>query len=119
MSETTTTKTTRTRKTALKTDAATASDASVLNGVRTTAAKPSPAPKAAPAEPKTPAEPKVTGPAIWATKEVTPAMANFTRWIAREYPDLKIDTKPGSRDARLVMIASKAYRFFQASDLNK
>jgi hypothetical protein len=42
-------------------------------------------------------------------------MAQFARWIEREYPELgAVDPK---RDARLVMIASKAYRAFQGSDM--
>jgi hypothetical protein len=50
----------------------------------------------------------------WATKDVTPAMEAFTCWIAREFPELGALT---ARDARLVMIASKAYKAFQGSDL--
>jgi hypothetical protein len=56
-----------------------------------------------------------SGHRAWATKDVPRAMVQFARWIAREYPDLYPD---GEVDARLVMIASKAYRFFQSSDLN-
>jgi hypothetical protein len=40
-------------------------------------------------------------------------MVQFTKWIEREFPELG-----GNVDARVVMIASKAYRAFQASDLN-
>jgi hypothetical protein len=40
-------------------------------------------------------------------------MTGFATWIAREFPEL------GPIDPRLVTIASKAYRYFQASDLNK
>jgi hypothetical protein len=81
-----------------------------------TAPKTAPA-KATPAPAPKPA--KVTGARAYAEKPVTPAMANFTRWIAREFPELHVDSQKDSRDARLVMIASKAYGFFQSSDLNK
>jgi len=40
-------------------------------------------------------------------------MVEFTAWIEREYPEL------GDVDPRLVTIASKCYRFFQVSDLNR
>jgi hypothetical protein len=52
----------------------------------------------------------------WATKPVPSAMTQFTEWIAREYPELELDPTDG-REQRLVMIASKAYRYFQGSDL--
>jgi hypothetical protein len=39
-------------------------------------------------------------------------MASFAKWISREYPEF------GEVDARLVTVASKAYRYFQASDLS-
>jgi hypothetical protein len=56
-----------------------------------------------------------SGHRAWATKEIPSAMAQFARWIEREYPELgAVDPK---RDARLVMIASKAYRAFQGSDM--
>jgi len=67
---------------------------------------------------KAPKEPRVIGHRAWATKAITPAMVKFTQWIAREYPELEVD--PDDEDTmRLVMIASKAYGFFQSSDLNK
>ena len=47
------------------------------------------------------------------TKDVPAAMAMFTQWISREFPEL------GAVDPRLVTIASKCYRYAQASDLNK
>jgi hypothetical protein len=65
-------------------------------------------------EPKPAKEPRVTGHRSYATKEITPAMVRFTQWIEREYADLF----PKGVDARLVMIASKAYGAFQSSDLN-
>jgi hypothetical protein len=141
------TETTRTRRTAPKAtpDAAADKDASVLNGVgtdkpapktpartrRTPAAKasPKPASKAAPkASPKPAAAkpaPKSTangkasangsepGYRRYATSEIPAAMMGFTKWIAREFPEL------GPIDPRLVTIASKGYRYFQASDLNR
>jgi hypothetical protein len=73
------------------------------------AEKSKPAPK-----PVAPKVERVTGHRSYATKEITPAMIRFTEWINREYADLY----PKGVDARLVMIASKAYGFFQASDLN-
>jgi hypothetical protein len=69
--------------------------------------------KPAPAE-KAPKAERVTGHRSYATKEITPAMIRFTEWIEREYADLF----PKGVDARLVMIASKAYGHFQSSDLN-
>jgi len=56
---------------------------------------------------------KETGHRAYATKPVTDAMVKFTEWINREFPELG-----GDVDARLVMIASKAYKWFQSSDLN-
>jgi hypothetical protein len=44
-------------------------------------------------------------------------MVGFTAWIAREYPDLEIDPD-SDNDMRIVMIASKAYSYFQSSDMN-
>lgn len=61
-------------------------------------------------------EPRVLGHKAYATKAVPGAMVQFTEWIAREYPELKVD-KTKDRDRRLIMIASKAYTFFQKSDL--
>jgi len=60
---------------------------------------------------------RVTGAQQWAAKPIPRAMVQFTQWIAREYPGLEIDP---SDDAtmRIVMIASKAYGYFQSSDLN-
>ena len=40
-------------------------------------------------------------------------MTGFTAWIEREFPEF------GEVDPRLVTVASKAYRYFQSSDLNK
>jgi hypothetical protein len=62
---------------------------------------------------KTPAEPRVTGYRAWATKPVTPAMEKFSTWIRREFPEVADKV-----DDRVVMIASKAYGYFQSSDLN-
>jgi hypothetical protein len=139
------TATRRTRKAAPAStpDAAAAADAAVLNGashdtaspakpatrkastapaaLRTPATKPAaskaatgkPAPaKAATAKPA-PAEP--TGPSYRAyiTKPVPSAMTGFTAWIAREFPEF------GELDPRLVTVASKCYRHFQKSDLNR
>lgn len=39
-------------------------------------------------------------------------MTEFATWIEREFPEF------GKVDARLVTVASKAYRYFQSSDLN-
>jgi hypothetical protein len=61
--------------------------------------------------------PRVIGHRAWATKPITPAMVGFTAWIAREYPDLEIDPD-SDNDMRIVMIASKAYSYFQSSDMN-
>jgi hypothetical protein len=112
-----------TENTATVTDAAAAKDASVINGKSAPAGtnrKPAPRkPAANKTAPKpAPAKTAPTGARIWASKDVTPAMAGFTKWIAKNFPELKVDAKPGSRDARLVMIASKAYRYFQASPEN-
>jgi hypothetical protein len=63
---------------------------------------------------KAPKPERVTGHRAWATKEVTPAMVKFSRWIEREYPELF----PKGIDDRLVMIASKAYGYFQSSDMS-
>jgi hypothetical protein len=52
----------------------------------------------------------------WATKPVTRAMVDFSKWIEREFPELGKVTD--ERNQRLIMIASKAYGAFQASDLN-
>jgi hypothetical protein len=52
----------------------------------------------------------------YATKDVTPTMAKFSTWIAREFPELGDTMSP--RDQRLIMIASKTYSDFQSSDLN-
>ena len=58
----------------------------------------------------------------YATKDVPRAMIQFAKWIAREFPELKVELDENGRasDAteRLVTIASKAYKAFQASDLN-
>jgi len=59
----------------------------------------------------------------YATKDVPRAMIQFAKWIAREFPELKVelDEKTGRATdgtERLVTIASKAYKAFQASDLN-
>jgi hypothetical protein len=60
-----------------------------------------------------PKEPRVTGHRMWATKEIPGAMLRFTKWINREFPEFGGDVDP-----RVVMVASKAYRYFQNSDLN-
>lgn len=59
---------------------------------------------------------RVTGHRAYATKEISPACAQYAKWISREYPELypTIDDV----DARLLMIATKAYRWFQKSDLS-
>jgi hypothetical protein len=61
---------------------------------------------------------RVTGAQQWATKPITSAMVGFTAWIAANYPALEVDPK-SDRDMRLVMIASKAYGYYQASEENK
>jgi hypothetical protein len=45
-------------------------------------------------------------------------MVGFTAWIAQEFPELNIDPD-NEREMRLVMIASKAYSYYQATDANK
>jgi len=67
--------------------------------------------------PKAPKEKRVTGHRQWAAKPIPSAMAYFTRWIAREFPELDIDPEDDVNQ-RLVTIASKAYGYFQGSDLN-
>jgi hypothetical protein len=47
-----------------------------------------------------------TGGPIW-------AMAQFTEWIEREFPEF------GKLDYRVVTVAYKCYRAFQSSDLNR
>jgi hypothetical protein len=59
-------------------------------------------------------EPRVLGHKAYATKELPRAMRQFSDWIAREYPEMG---KITDRDKRLIMIASKAYTFFQKSDM--
>jgi hypothetical protein len=58
---------------------------------------------------------KEAGYRAYATKEVPRAMVQFTEWINREFADLY----PEGVDSRLVTIASKAYKAFQSSDLNR
>lgn len=63
-----------------------------------------------------------SGPGNYGTKDIPRAMVGFTKWIAREYPGLGIalgeNGRADDRTERLVTIASKAYRYFQSSDLN-
>jgi len=71
---------------------------------------------------KRPAKPE-SGYRAWATKDVPSAMVYFAKWISREFPELGIELNPETGRAdekleRLVTIASKAYKYFQASDLN-
>jgi hypothetical protein len=66
---------------------------------------------------KTPTAPRVTGHKQWSSKAITPVMAGFTAWIAREFPELKVKADD-EKMIRLVTIASKAYNFYQKSDLN-
>jgi hypothetical protein len=61
---------------------------------------------------------RVTGYRAWATKPITSAMIGFTAWIAEAYPELEVDPD-SDRDMRLVMIASKAYSYYQATPANK
>jgi hypothetical protein len=61
---------------------------------------------------------RVTGYRAWATKPITSAMVGFTAWIAEAYPELDVDPN-SDREMRLVMIASKAYGFYQGSLENK
>jgi hypothetical protein len=58
---------------------------------------------------------RVIGHRQWATKPIPRAMLQFTEWIEREFADVFGENV----DPRLVMIASKAYGFFQKSDLNR
>jgi hypothetical protein len=58
----------------------------------------------------------------YATKATPTAMDYFARWISREFPELGIALDPTTgraddRTERIVTIASKAYKAFQASDL--
>jgi len=113
-------------------DAEAAKNAAVLAGVTTTEDKPAtPRGRRAPAKTpartgKTPATAKTTpakangkapagesGHRRYLTANVPTAMVGFTAWIEREFPEF------GKLDARLVTVASKAYRYFQKSDLNK
>ena len=124
-------------------DAEAAKDAAVLDGVTETtgstpakrgrrpaanaAGKPAPAKanggKPAPAKangdkPSTgsaPATDKAPSYRRYATAEAPAAMVGFSKWISREFKDVF----PDGVDPRLVTIASKAYRYYQASDLNK
>jgi hypothetical protein len=61
---------------------------------------------------------RVTGYRAWATKPITSAMVGFTAWIAEAYPELDVDPD-SEREMRLVMIASKAYNYYQSSPENK
>jgi hypothetical protein len=115
-----------------------AKDAAVLEGVTAeTGSVPARRARKAPATGKAPATPKATtanakgsgrapakangsgdkapGYRRYATAEVPTAMVGFSKWISREFADLF----PDGVDPRLVTIASKGYRYFQASDLNK
>jgi len=115
-------------------DAEAARNAEVLAGVTTTEDKPAtPRGRRAPAKTpartgktpattaKTTATAKANGKAPasesghrrYLTANVPTAMVGFTAWIEREFPEF------GKLDARLVTVASKAYRYFQKSDLNR
>jgi hypothetical protein len=50
----------------------------------------------------------------YATKEISPACVQYAKWLNREFADLY----PDGVDARLLMIATRAYRWFQQSDLS-
>lgn len=77
-------------------------------------AKSAPAPEAE-ANGKAPAPAKAEpGHRRYATAEVPSAMVGFTKWIRREFPEWDTFTTE-----RQVTISSKAYRYFQSSDLNR
>jgi hypothetical protein len=57
-----------------------------------------------------------TGYRQWATKEITPKMELFAKWIEREFSDLYNEEKPVDR--RLLTIVNKSYTTFQRSDMN-
>ena len=73
------------------------------------------APAVLPKAEATPKPERVTGHRAYVDKPIPDAMVKFTAWIEREFSDLY----PDGVDPRLVTIASKAYRFFQVSDLNR
>jgi|SRR5215472_17342010 len=73
---------------------------------------PDPKPEATKPE-ATPKPERVTGHRAYVDKPIPDAMVKFTAWIVREFPEL------GEVDPRQVTIASKCYRFFQVSDLNR
>jgi hypothetical protein len=56
-----------------------------------------------------------TGYRQWATKEITPKMELFAKWIEREFSDLY---PTGKVDRRLLTIVNKSYTTFQRSDMN-
>lgn len=83
---------------------------------KTPATAKTPAPAKAPANGKAPASAKAEpGYRAYATKEIPSAMTGFAAWISREFKDIF----PDGVDPRLVTIASKAYRYYQSSDLNR
>jgi hypothetical protein len=49
----------------------------------------------------------------YATKAITPKVAQFAEWVEREFPEL-YPQGLDDRDVRLVMITNKAYSHFQA-----
>jgi hypothetical protein len=52
----------------------------------------------------------------WATKEITPKMELFAKWIETEFSDLYNAEKPVDR--RLLTIVNKSYTSFQRSEMN-
>jgi hypothetical protein len=58
---------------------------------------------------------KVPGYRAYATKEISPAVKQYVKWLIREFPELELDE---TNDARLVQVVIRGYGWFQKSDLS-
>jgi hypothetical protein len=57
-----------------------------------------------------------TGARQWAAKPIPEAMIGFTAWIAETYPEFAASVDFDAEvTARLVTVASKAYKYYQAT----